>query len=747
MQRLLITIIALAAPALTAGVIAPAISTVAGIASEGSHWHAAADRYRIPRDADGRIHFAADANARYTIWDGKLRLSDPHHFHHHTLEQLQHEFPGLEILPESSPGYLHLAAFPAQVPAVAGLLLQRAPNLAIVPLNPPQPTYGGVTSEGVAGTGASQFHNFGLTGQGARVAILDLGFGEVQGRMAGEVGMFQHLPSQPNLTHDFDVHGTACAEVVRDVAPDAELLLMRLQGLGTYNAVEEAILRGCDVLSVSLAWMGYPANGVACDAARHAMNHGVLWVNAAGNWQNKRYWEAAAPALNDEGWVQFASGVSVNRVTPHGGTIQLGLGFEAPDSDWARYELVLFESSSNGWAEVATGLSASYFQYIDYATHAGRTYAWGVRQTAPGVEGRMRVQTFFNDFQYSSAEGALTNPATVPGVISVGAIHHSHYAAGGPAAGYSSAGGGVFELPLTMCAPSGVATLTYNGSFHGTSASAPHVAGMLALLNNFADPLDGILLSTAWSPRLGWGAAKLDMQVLENALVLTHAGYPGLPVGASGLAYPGINLQAVGGTPPHEFAIIDGKLPAGMHLTAFGTLNGTPTEDGNWEFSVLVQDAEGLKAQRTFELVVLPQGSLLIVEPHQGSLPDARRNQSYAPVIIRAEGGDGGHVFSVAAGALPPGMNIAMDGTISGTPANTGTWGFTLRVADGGGATFERDYSIAVKGPSPIRTAQRGGGGCTAQSNGAPALLVTLTLLLLLTLRWKRMPAKARIRQ
>ena len=65
-------------------------------------------------------------------------------------------------------------------------------------------------------------------------------------------------------------------------------------------------------------------------------------------------------------------------------------------------------------------------------------------------------------------------------------------------------------------------------------------------------------------------------------------------------------LEASGGTPPYRWEIVSGVLPAGVQLSAGGSLSGTPAEPGQFLFSVLVRDTAGSASQQVLSLVVTP---------------------------------------------------------------------------------------------------------------------------------------------
>jgi hypothetical protein len=72
---------------------------------------------------------------------------------------------------------------------------------------------------------------------------------------------------------------------------------------------------------------------------------------------------------------------------------------------------------------------------------------------------------------------------------------------------------------------------------------------------------------------------------------------------------------------------------------------------------------------------------------------------AYAPVALSATGGVQPYTWSVVTGALPAGLSIGSDGTVSGTPTSAGTFTFTIQAADSG------DSTATIPGSVPIAAA------------------------------------------
>lgn len=85
-------------------------------------------------------------------------------------------------------------------------------------------------------------------------------------------------------------------------------------------------------------------------------------------------------------------------------------------------------------------------------------------------------------------------------------------------------------------------------------------------------------------------------------------------------------------------------------------------------------------------------------------LASAQSNAAYTNTLA-AQGGTGVYTWSITAGALPAGLTLSPSGTISGTPASSGTSNFTVRVTDSGSATAQQSFALLVTVPVTISPA------------------------------------------
>jgi hypothetical protein len=172
-----------------------------------------------------------------------------------------------------------------------------------------------------------------------------------------------------------------------------------------------------------------------------------------------------------------------------------------------------------------------------------------------------------------------------------------------------------------------------------------------------------------------------------------------LPDAITGQGYS-FALQTAGGVAPLNWSIASGSLPAGLALNAStGVIAGTAAAAGSATITVRVLDAAANSAERTFTLHVAPP--LLITT---GALPNGGRGAAYSQPIS-ATGGRAPYRWSIASGAQPPGLQLnASTGVLSGTPSASGTYGFTVEVADAGSQTARAAFSIVIGDPLSIVT-------------------------------------------
>jgi len=155
-------------------------------------------------------------------------------------------------------------------------------------------------------------------------------------------------------------------------------------------------------------------------------------------------------------------------------------------------------------------------------------------------------------------------------------------------------------------------------------------------------------------------------------------------------------LSATGGTPPYSWSVASGALPPGIGLNATtGALSGAPTASGSFSATVQVTDSRSQTAQKALTFTV----TLPPVEIVTSTLPGAVKGVSLSQQL-NAAGGRPPYSWSVTAGALPGGLNLAAaTGVISGTPTVSGSFSFTVTATDADSHAASKQFSITVAAP------------------------------------------------
>jgi large repetitive protein len=164
-----------------------------------------------------------------------------------------------------------------------------------------------------------------------------------------------------------------------------------------------------------------------------------------------------------------------------------------------------------------------------------------------------------------------------------------------------------------------------------------------------------------------------------------------LPNGLLGVPYSAV-ISANGGSPPYQFQLTSGQLPAGLTLLGNGSISGTPTGLVSPGFDVEVRDAAGAALRANYRIAM--SASTLFDFTSQ-SLPEGLANTLYTNAI-GATGGVAPYRFSISLGSLPTGLSLGSTGLFSGSPVGSGPNSFTLRVTDSTNRFIERSYTLTI---------------------------------------------------
>jgi hypothetical protein len=410
------------------------------------------------------------------------------------------------------------------------------------------PKTNSITSEGTGIIGATNANNRGLKGTGIKVGVIDIGFQEYTSLLGTELPASVTTKVMGTYT-DFtsNIHGTACAEIVHDVAPEATLFLVNVDDIDVdfHNAVYWLQSQGVSVISSSIGinlkmYIEYLYVGLNVSTTYaftqiqnldriksqwdNTINSaisggGVTWAQSAGNEGQKR-WVGSFTDSDGDYYLNFTSSQNYNEIdvsTAEYGDelyVLMSWGMDTNYSTTDDFDLIVTDWKG---AEVCSSriyqpISLLGMEVCRFTVDPAKRYAVYVYKYRAMPQDIFLVlgHDKFPNFKINNPVGTVTlgSPAHNSNVITVGAIRYNTpniiepYSSQGPNAD------GIIKPDLV--APDCVSTASYGSSaFCGTSAAAPHVAGLSALVKQ-AYP--------TWSP------SQIKSYLEVNALDLGASG-------------------------------------------------------------------------------------------------------------------------------------------------------------------------------------------------------------------------------
>jgi hypothetical protein len=197
-----------------------------------------------------------------------------------------------------------------------------------------------------------------------------------------------------------------------------------------------------------------------------------------------------------------------------------------------------------------------------------------------------------------------------------------------------------------------------------------------------------------WQQNIGFfGQKSANVQV-----VVTDGSLPtatGLVILNLGQGSPANVQQTVtGGVPAYSWRLIAGTLPDGLSLTTGGLLQGTPTTLGTATVTIQVTDAIAQTGQKTLTINVIPPPP----EVATLQLGVGEKNKPYSAALT-GRGGKPPYQWTIVTGALPAGLTLASNGTLSGTPSVDGSFPITVGLTDADAKTAQKSFTLIINPP------------------------------------------------
>jgi len=572
-------------------------------------------------------------------------------------------------------------------------------------IRPPYTPYTlAITGEGIAAIGADAFHVAGITGSGVKVAIIDLGFAglsQAQGRGDIPYSVQQHDLTGSGLTSGI-THGTAIAEIVHEIAPGAQLHLIKIADEVDLDlAVTYCLNNGIDIINHSLGWYNtnfYDGTGTVAEIAKRSIAGGILWLNAAGN-EAQSHWEGTFSDSNSDTW----NDQSLTFSATSGSQVILYMTWNNWPQASSDYDLYLYDPSSNLVASSTKHQTGTEEPTESIMTTVSASGTYTVRVKGAGSK-KIEIYNLYQYLAPAIAASSILAPGNVAEVVTVGAIDYAHYVSG-PLEPYSSQGPtNDGRTKPDLCAPDNVTTGTspYT-SFAGTSGATPHATGAAALLLAQDPSLsESALRARLLSQTVAMGSAYLYG---HGRLVLSPPSAANQPPIAAFNANPSsatvgssISFNGSASSDP-DGTIISYAWQYGDGTTGSGvSVQHTYAAAGTYTVRLTVTDNDGATGTTTHQVVISSQ-------PNQPPTAAFNANPSSTTVGSSIS-------FNGSASSDPDGWIVSYawqygDGTtgsgvsVQHTYAAVGTYTVRLTVTDNAGATDTTIRQVTVGQATP----------------------------------------------
>jgi hypothetical protein len=248
---------------------------------------------------------------------------------------------------------------------------------------------------------------------------------------------------------------------------------------------------------------------------------------------------------------------------------------------------------------------------------------------------------------------------------------------------------GTVSAPFTVTFTSGntIGTVTYSTASTLPAGLTLSTAGVLSGTPTQSGTFPIVVTATDANGCSGSGATYtliIGCQTITVGNPATTSSPAGTPLS--------INFTQTGAIGTATFNT-SSTLPTGLTFAANGTLSGTPTQGGAFPIVVTVTDSNGCTGTNSAYTLTITCPTITVTNPATAT---GTVNVAFSQNFSQS-GGVGTTTFALLSGTLPAGLSLAANGTLSGTPTQTGSFPITVRATDSNGCTGDgTTYTLVI---------------------------------------------------